>query len=501
MKKYLIFGILVAHSSFAAELTAPMIDTTNFLPSIQIVLNDVNSPKFNSSICVPYLKSLENQILNIDVRKISAETFNEDAQKIADTSWLIQDSLHARLGEFDLNCINQVQSNFRQFRFIGDYVLERTSHVKDMYPEGKDFEKELLVPMKDKAPYYVFNRRLQDKALENELNFKPGDLLIARGLSFLSAMIARLGSRGTQFSHIVMLAEDGPVTNMAKIFMPMTQRTIESYVGSGVAFYQIEDALKNENARLIWLRSKDENLSKKAANLMSNEVSQLSAKGDKIFYDYQLDFKNHDTMSCAEVAQTAYERASNGEVHLPMYENEVKGASSLLLHIGLPAGKTFEPGDMEVDPRFEMMGEFRDLRLTRDSRHKDVIMSKVFQWMDERGYQLHDSMKSKMAGGIIYDIRHTFMWPLVKKVLKINDFSREIPRKMVRTVELLNELGNPMLEKLRQADDAFKQKTGWSMTYQELYQTMEDFRAEDEALYMNRKTRKQSKFHKLFRGN
>lgn len=156
--------------------------------------------------------------------------------------------------------------------------------------------------------------------------------------------------------------------------------------------------------------------------------------------------------------------------------------------------------DMEIDPRFEIMGEFKDLRLTRDSRHKDVILSKIFEWMDSRGYQLHDSMKSKMAGGLIYDLRRTFLWPLVKKIMKV-DFSDEIPRKMLSTVQLLKEVAEPMLARLRAADDEFKAKTGWSMTYLELYQVMEDFREQDEALYQNRKTRKESKFHKLFRAS
>ena len=474
MIKAFLLGLFLVQPVFADELSSS---------SFQVILQEVQGSAFNSSSCVPYLKTLETEMTKANIRNFEPN--------IADTSWQIREVLHRRLPEFDLNCVNQIHSIFRQLRSIEDYVLEHASNVADMYPEGKDFEKELLIPMKDAAPYYVFNRRAEDLSLKNTISFKPGDLMIARGLSFLSAMIARLGNRGTQFSHVVMLAEDGP----------HSQRTLESYVGSGVAFYDIDYALKNENSRLLWLRSKDQDLAARAAKYMGDEVTALSAKHDKIYYDYDLDFKNHDTMSCAEVAQTAYEVASNGAVHIPQYENEINGAKSLLSHLGLPAGKTFEPGDMEIDPRFELMGEFKDLRLTRDSRHKDVIMTKVFEWMNERHYQLHDSMKSKMAGGLIFDLRRTFMWPMVKKLLKLDDFSKEIPRKMIRTVELLSELGMPLIEKLREIDNAHKLQTGWSMTEQELMQAMEDFRAQDEELYRNRTTRKQSKFHQFFRAN
>jgi hypothetical protein len=478
----------------------PAVDINNFLPSFQTVLEDVRSSEFNSQSCVHYLKTLEDRILQIDVRNISKPIFEQDAQAIADTSWEIREALHRRLSEFDLPCVNQIQSNFRQFRFVEDYILERVYQVKDLYPEGYQFLDEELIPMKTAAPYYVFNRRAEDRALKNNVAFNPGDLLISRGLSFLSAMIARLGSRGTQFSHVVMIAEDGPVTDSKKKEFAHTPRTLESYVGSGVAFFELDEALRNENARILWLRSKDQVLAAKASKLMGDRVSALSASDDKIYYDYDLDFKDHETMSCAEVAQTAYEEASNGAVHIPMYENEIKGAESLLKHIGLPSGKTFEPGDMEIDPRFELMGEFKDLRLTRDSRHKDVILSKIFEWMDTRGYQLHDSMTSKLAGGLIWKLRRTFLWPLVKKILK-KDFSDEVPAKMLRTVTLLEQIGTEMLKEIRQKDLEFQKRTGWPMTYQELYQVMEDFRTKDEALYNSgkRKVRKQAKFHKYFR--
>ena len=135
--------LLLSHSAFAAAPTPPVIDVTNFLPSIQTVLHDVQTSDFNSSVCASYLKVLEDEIIQIDVRKISPELFNRDAQTIADTSWQIRESLHSRLPDFNLACVNQIQSSFRQFRFIEDYVLERVTQVKDMYPEGKDFEKEV----------------------------------------------------------------------------------------------------------------------------------------------------------------------------------------------------------------------------------------------------------------------------------------------------------------------------------------------------------------------
>jgi hypothetical protein len=479
--------------SIASVHNPPDIFKLGFLKASKQILKDVKSSKFNSNECSLYLKDLEEQINLISVTKFTEGQIEKDALEIVQTSWLIRSSLHKKLSSFDETCVRQVQANFRQFRFIEDYLMEHITKVEDISP-GKQDPKRIYpkrtelefakqpVPMKDTSfPYYVFHQ-----VKSSEINkFSAGDLLIARGVSFLSAMIARLGRMGTQFSHVVFVTEE-PETKKIK--------TIESYVGIGVSSYEMDDALKNENARLLWLRPKDAEIAKKASDLIYERVKS----GPQIYYDYALDFNDPETMSCAEVAQVAYLMADS-QFKIPFYPNEISGAKSLLEHIGINGGTTFEPGDMEIDPRFELLGEFTDLRLTRDSRHKDAIMTKMFEWMDHKNYELHDSFTSKMAGGIIYSARRTFMWPLVKKLLKIDDFSKEIPRKMVRTVALLNQIGDELLAVVQEKDIEFKAKHGWPMTYLELYKTLEDLRVKDEELYRNKKTRKQSKFHKFFR--
>lgn len=488
MKNSLFLSLIITFTSCShvsrqiasGPLTPPSLDQLR--EASEQILSDVQNHQF-PHYCVSYLKDLEKEVDSMDVKKFSLQYLIKDAEEISETSWKIRSALHQRLPEFSKECAIQLQSTFRQFRFIEDYLLEAGRSVEHKGPSEIDFQKQ-PVPMRDITVSH-YQLRLNGRPV-----FESGDLLITRGVSFLSGMIARLGQRATQFSHVVMVYKD-PVTEELK--------TIESYVGVGVQFYDMDFALRNENARILWLRARDKGLGKKAAQLMGELVSERLKNKNPIKYDYELDFNNPETMSCAEVSQVAFQMASDDQFKIPYYPNTIAGAKSIIERLKIVEGETYEPGDMEIDPRFELMGEFQDLRLTRDSRQKDAIMTALFEWMEKKNYYMKDNIKSRMAGGIIYNVRRTFMWPLVKKLLKLDDFSKEIPRNMLKTVSLINELGSHMLVDLKERDLAFEKEHGVPMTYMDFYRALEEMRAHDLKLYENKKTRKKSVIHKYIR--
>lgn len=444
------------------------------------VLRDVKDQNFADS-CVSYLSALEQNIDGFDVTKLSHSQLENDAEKITNTTWEIRKSLHRNLDKFTPECVENIQSVFRQLRFVEDYFLEFGRKVAHKVPADIEFLKETKIPMRDQTSYYH---------LQGSGEYKSGDLFITRGLSFLSAMIARLGRRPTQFSHVVMLYEDPQEKKL---------KTIESYVGLGVGFYEFDYALKNENGRILWLRAKDTKLGEKAATSMGALVASRLAAKNPIKYDYDLDFDDHSTMSCAEVSQVAFKMASDDKFVIPFYPNDLSKGMSLIERLKLKKGQTFEPGDMEIDPRFELIGEFRDLRLTRDMRQKDAIMSSISNWMDLHGYALQDNLTSKLAGGVIFRVRKTFLWPVVKKMLKLEDFSKEIPSQFLKTMSLVNDLGESMLKELKNRDDEYLKKTGIPMTHVDLTKELEKMRVEDLTTYKNKKTKKKAFIHHLLR--
>lgn len=463
----------------------------NLAAASEQILRDVESTEFDNEECLKYLPKLERSLDGLNLTTLPKKELLADADRIAENSWLIRLALHKKLPEFSAECAYQVQSNFRQFRFIEDYLLEIDRKVEPIYyvaPAKKgevdqtkiDFQTQ-PIPMKEATPFYL-NRLAKDG---KPLDLQTGDLFITRGLSFLSSMIARLGDRPTQFSHVVMISKDEATGKI---------ETIESYVGVGVGIYDIDFALKNENARILWLRPKKSTEGKAAGTKMINLIRELKAKGKKIPYDYALNFKDESAMSCAEVSQVAYK---NVGITIPYYPNQINGGAPVINRLGFEKGETYEPGDMEIDPQFELMGEFHDLRLSRDSRLKDAVMSAIFRWMNEENYVLSDTFKSKLAGGLIYKLRHSFAWPLLKKIPGMPDFSKEIPSNMISTVQLMEQLSTPLYWELKAKDQAFEKEHGLPMSGPEFDKVLEEFRLKDLALWQNKKTRKKAKFHKM----
>jgi len=444
------------------------------------ILSDFSEANWRPEACVPLLRDLATKLDRLNPS--DASDLQSVAPTLIDRLWNARLELHDRIAGSDDGCVREIRNTFRRFRFLEDFLGEIAFHPENLDPDTMDFSAQ-PVPIDDEAPGYLLQTRDPDFRLQ------PGDVILARGVSFLSAMIARLGDVDSQFSHVVFVTEN-----------PDTHRieTIESYVGVGVDLYDRKTALQNENARLLVLRPKDRALAERASEQMRAFV-EAHTGANKIHYDYALDFNDHTTMSCAEVAQVAFLNASGGSFTLPERPSTLSRGVNLVKSLGIRPGNTFTPGDLEADSRFDIVAEWRDLRLTRDSRMRDAIFSKVVQWMDERGDVLHPTLTSKLAHGLIYDLRRTFLWPLVRKALKVDDFSKEVPRSMVGTVALLNPFGEGLLHELKRRDQAQVAKTGAPMTYLDLDHALEDLRRQDEPVYARRKTRKHSLILKYLR--
>ena len=55
--------------------------------------------------------------------------------------------------------------------------------------------------------------------------------------------------------------------------------------------------------------------------------------------------------------------------------------------IGVTAKETFAPADIELEPDFDLVAEWQDYRVTSRLRLQDLLMDKLFLWMDEYDYR------------------------------------------------------------------------------------------------------------------
>ncbi len=105
-------------------------------------------------------------------------------------------------------------------------------------------------------------------------------------------------------------------------------------------------------------------------------------------YDFSMRLNGRSKLFCAKLVHQAYLDASLGEVRLPMFKTRFDDNNrDFFRKIGVRVRETYAPGDIDIDPRFDLVAEWQDYRVTPVLRRQDMIMTKFFEWMETRGYK------------------------------------------------------------------------------------------------------------------
>lgn len=216
-------------------------------------------------------------------------------------SFLLRLKIHQHLGPLPVECKTLMKGVFTKIREYED--LTGSSLYAQRKLADVDYTKvnPPILQHEGYAPYQL-------NPLVHSFSFQDGDVVITKGISTISSSVSTFSDYGSPYSHIAFV-HINPKTRHPE--------TIESYIGQGVTFFTMIDAMKNENARVLVLRPKDQELAKKAAKYMRERVKDVFAKGSFIPYDYGLDFNKNETLSCEEVAFDAFKTASEGRMIIP----------------------------------------------------------------------------------------------------------------------------------------------------------------------------------------
>ncbi|MGK5090303.1 hypothetical protein WDW86_22380 [Bdellovibrionota bacterium FG-2] len=202
--------------------------------------------------------------------------------------------------------------------------------------------------------------------------------------------------------------------------------------------------------------------------------------------------KDHSSIFCSEVVATGFEAASGGKVLIPMFMSRVKPKNrSFVDRLGVTATQSYMPGDTEVDPRFELIAEWRDFSRMRTTRYKDAVLTKVYEWIETRNYAFDPTAFTAAASRVLWVLRHT---PFVGLMLE-EKFPPYMPRKTLETIGVLNDTVGPIEVKLQAQDEARIRATGFPMTAHDLYEELEHIREDDKRAY---DAGGKTIFHKLF---
>lgn len=432
-------------------------------------LATINSPAYDKNSCGKILASLQNNLKNIDWNAYTNEDLKAHAAETMDLFWQLRLGIHRQLGEVGKECVLQARDVLHGLRDGEDYLGEFAYKVEALNPAEMDFQKQ-PVPIYNREAYPAYFVRPEVDA-EAKFKFQSGDLMLARGVSFISAIISQISDNRSHFSHVVFVNVD-----------PKSQvpNTVEAYVGVGAKEYEMNFALKNENARLLVLRPKNAELGAEAA------AFAVKAAKARVPYDYHMNFKDYSVMSCVEVAVYAYDKASKGALKLPLFPAQLKLKNDDFLNkMSLQRGSLVTPDDLETDPHFDLILDWKDYRLVRDSRHKDAILSEMMRWLEDLNYKFHDTTKSRVAKHLIYPSRRTPIWPLVQKLTGAPDIDKQIPQKTLGLMTVLNDVGNALLGELKKQDEAYVLRYHRPMTNQQLRDRLEHFRQADLARFQS----------------
>ncbi len=369
-------------------------------------------------------------------------------------------------------CVSSVTSLNRLLRYLEDYLIERKSAELLTFPED-DF-----VTFRGKGDFFQKNPKFK---FENEQDLQSGDVILSRGNAFTSAAIARITKNPGQFSHISMVYRD----EAGKLW------TIESHIEIGAVVAPIKTHIEEKNARSVVLRFYDAEKAHLAAKAIFEHVrSYLAAKSKNIQYDFGMSLEDTKDLFCSEVVHKGFLDSSG--IDVPLRKSTFReGILGFLDPMGIDVDsetvktfETFAPSDIEYDPRFALVAEWRNPVKMRKIRVRDAIMTSLFNWMSEKNYQFHYGLGLNLKSAFAWLLRHL---PFVKKAV-IEKFPVNMKAKQIRLFLTLDQVAEPIEQELIQK---VKGKES-SLSFKDLMTKLEQIREVDSM-------RKEPLFHKRYR--
>jgi len=400
------------------------------------------------------------------------------------------DALLNELWEFKLTILNKIRSFYKNDEFVREcsdavrgtlWSIRMTEDIihDDLYRNYKDSVKFPDNSFEVNNVHVRKNPKLGQFDLKSEL--KSGDIILTRGNAYTSSAISNLGEFDTQFSHMSVVYRD-PTGELW---------TVEAHIEVGSFVRPIQDHIEDKNFRAMVYRFDDEELAAKAAEFIFKKVKKASDTTGNILYDFGFDLGESKQLFCSEVASHAFEVASEGKIKLPMFTSSlIKRKVEFVRLLELKPDESFIPADIEVDPRFTVVSEWRNAAKVQDNLEKDAILQSMFSWHDNYGYRL---IQASSKDSLLY---RNVAWPLRRVPFLKKYFVEKLPlnmsRKLIGYFGVLESVGTFLQKQLKAEDERVIAERGMPLTKLEKYEFLNQVRLNDLAA-------KKKKLHKMYR--
>lgn len=443
--------------------------------------------KTDHSICKAAYDDLFQRLFNLagDTTYIDMSNLESIDREIR-ASFAARISLKDAFKDFDgnIDCLKSATDVFRGLRYVEDYLIEmRMDKMADAPTE--------YMNLTGQFPYLLVNPKYVDDFKSYE-DLKSGDVILSRGNAFSSAAIARIGSNDYQFSHLSFVYKD-----------PESQETYttEAHIEIGSIVAPVIEHVGGKNAREVVFRYKDSDISHRASKNIYERVlaKQKTKKG--IQYDFSMDYKDDERLFCSEIISSGFKKVLPEEDFFPMFKSTfTTGMIPFLRKIGVPVTKeniatldVFSPGDIQFDPRFELVAEWRHPKKMEENRIKDFILTKIFERMDTEGYEIDPTFKMDAQSKTLWLLRRL---PIVKKFVA-EKFPLNMSASQLELFMALDKLGEAIYKEVEKASLEYDRP----MTPKEIYSVLDNFFKQDFELYKRYKKGQEvakPSFHLLF---
>lgn len=381
-------------------------------------------------------------------------------------------------------CLKNITDVFRGLRYVEDYLIELRMVKNVSAPtEYKSLTGEF--------PFLMVNPKFAQEFKSPE-DIKSGDILLTRGNAFSSAAIARIGTNDYQFSHLGFAYRD-PETKELK--------TTEAYIEIGSIVQSIDEHFERKNSREAVFRYHDPEVAHKASAFIHDRVLKAQNENKLIEYDFSMNFKENSKLFCTELISSGFKHALPDADYFPLFKTKFStGMIPFLNSIGLPVtnenikdAEVFAPGDIQFDPRFELVAEWRNPLKLEESRLKDFILTALFERMDRENYRFDASVKMELQAKTLWLLRRV---PIVKKFLK-KKLTLTIGPDQIELFMVVDQVGEAIYKEVEKASLEYDRP----MTPKEIYGVIDVFFKQDFELYKRYKKGQdvtKPAFHKLF---
>ena len=301
-----------------------------------------------------------------------------------------------------------------------------------------------------------------------DIPFQSGDLLLMRGSAHNSAAIARIGDVDSQFSHIAIIYIDPEGQNWV----------VEALIEDGSVINTLDHVLHHGLGRAVLYRSKDPVVAARAAKLAYDRIhATKTGQARHIPYDFTMRLKGRRTLFCAKLVAQAYADATGGAMQLPMFKTRFdKRNKAFFKSIGVRTKQTFAPGDIDLDPRFDLVAEWQDYRLTPLLRRQDMIMTKFFEWMETRGYAFEENLFITFIA--VFGRLSSYLSDESKALIAsaVPKVPRNMSRACVATIVMLHKSAEEVMPALAALDEDHVKMTGFPLHPREMLAHLEKLR-------------------------